>query len=329
MNVGINPRKSAGTIIVAALLALLFLANPVFARMVGEALPIRNRIQWQGNGGYCGETSLQESALYYGIYASQWWIRNVIDPTQNNDLVELDEWALVLAALGLEADVFPTESIDPPQYEAFELWAKKHLARKHPVITTCYIAGGPPDNPVDHIVTLTAFIASGLDVYSSDDLFILNHHLAQTTYGLPGAPFAFAQRTRWLFDERAMTGPGATYLYAIQKEADYGLAITGTSNRSPAARPVRVEVDRIDEPDLIQGELPVQLSAEITVEGLTPGITYVLYRYNDPAMVPMKNYSSHPYSSKVVFQATHEKETLLDTIASDGVAVFRCVPRRL
>jgi hypothetical protein len=328
MSVGRNPRKSVGTITVTALLALLFLANPIAAKMVGESLPIRNRIQWVENGGYCGETSLQESALYYGIYASQWWIRNVIDPTQNNELVELEEWALVLAALGLEADVFPTERIDPPQYKVFELWAKKHLARKHPVITTSYVAGVTSDNPVDHLITLTAFMAARLDAYSSDDLFILNHHLAQTTYGLPGAPFAFAQRTRWLFDERAMTGPGATYMYAIQKETDYGLAITGTSNRSSAARPVRVEVDRIDEPNLINGELPVQLAAEITVEKLTPGTSYVLYRYNDPAMVPTKNYSAHPYSSKKVFKATHERNTLQDTISSDGVAVFRCVPSR-
>jgi len=72
-------------------------------------------------------------------------------------------------------------------------------------------------------------------------------------------------------------------------------------HRSPEVLPVHVEVDRIDEPNLINGEPPVQLNAKIAVESLTPGRTYVLYRYNDPAMVPTRNYADHPCSNKVAF----------------------------
>ena len=309
-------------------IALSLCASLLPAGAASATLPIRNRIQWLENNGYCGETSLQECALYFGIYASQFCIRDLIDPTQQNDLVELEEWARVLDALGLKAVVFPTDRVAAPQYKVFEVWAKQQLARRHPVIATCYFFNGTPpaDDPVDHIVTLTSFTAANLTAYSPDDAFVFNHHIPRTTEGLPGAPAAFAQRAKWLFDLRSMTGPGAIYGYAIQKEVNYALAIAGTTNESPFARPVRVELDRIGEPNVIAGEEPALLAAEIKIESLTPGVTYVLYRYNDPATVPAAHYAARPSDSKVVFKATASTHTLTDAIPSKSVAIFRCLP---
>jgi hypothetical protein len=290
-----------------------------------ESLPIRNRTQWLENNGYCGETSLQECALYFGIYASQAWIRNVIDPTQANDLVELEEWAKVLPALGLKAEYFPTDQIEAPQYKAFEIWAKQQLARKRPVITTCYLPFGSLD-PVDHIITLTGFSSDQICSFSDTDSFTFTHHLAQTTSGLPGAPFSFHQQARWLFDDRSMSGPGAIYGYAIQKEVNYALAVVGTGNTSPQARPVRVELDRITEPNVVGGESPEPLQAEITIEDLAPGRAYVLYQYDNPAKVPINRYAFKPCSRQIHFKATDTTHRLQETIPSNGVAVFRCLP---
>ncbi len=310
------------TVSILSIVTFITLASSIQA---SEALPIRNRIQWLENNGYCGETSLQECALYYGIYASQAYIRGIYDPTQQNDLVELEEWAVVLAKLGLKPDYFPTDKIVPPQYKTFEVWAKRQLSLKRPVISTCYI-GGPGNDPVDHIITLSSFTAATTTTYSDADLFTFNHHLGQTTDGLPGAPAAFALQAKWLFDERSMAGPGKLYGYAIQKEVDYGIAIIGTTNTSVYNRPVRLELDRINEPNLVTGEKPVALNAEISIGGLTPKATYVLYRYDDPAKVPTTSYSSKPSASKVTFKATSTVQTLQDTILSSGVAVFRCLP---
>ncbi len=307
------------------------------ALLAGEsaALPIRNRSQWQENNGYCGEMSLQECALYFGIYASQAHIRAVFDPTQQNDLVQISEWVQTLDALGLQAEFFPTKETPTPQYKAFSVWAKKHLARNRPVITTCYIAGIETDdstsilentNKVDHIITLTGFVADDLLEYSSDDTFTFNHHIDKITSGLPGAPFAFSQRARWLFDTRAMKGGGATYGYAIQKEVNYGLAITGVIGETKDERPVRLELDRITEPNIIAGEKPMALKAAIRVENLTPGLKYVLYRYNDPAAVPLKNHAEQPAASRISFQASGRVEKFNDSIPSDGVAIYRCLP---
>jgi len=305
-----------------SILTIIILATNIHA---SEALPIRNRLQWLENNGYCGETSLQECALYFGIYASQAYIRSIYDPTQQNDLVELEEWAVVLAKLGLKPDYFPTDKIAPPQYKTFEVWAKRQLALKRPVISTCYI-GGPGEDPVDHIITLSGFAAPTTTTYSDADLFVINHHLGQITEGLPGAPAAFALHAKWLFDERSMAGPGRLYGYAIQKEVDYGIAIVGTTNTSVYTRPARLELDRISEPNLVVGKTPVLLNAEISISALTPGASYVLYRYNDPAKVPTTSYASKPSDSRVTFKATGSTHLIRDTILSNGVAIFRCAP---
>jgi hypothetical protein len=284
-----------------------------------SALPVRNRIQWLENNGYCGETSLQEIALYFGTYASQARIRAIYDPSQQNDLVELEEWAQVLPALGLKADVFPTEALPAPQFHAYAAWMKRHLEARHPVIVTGYVfEQRDTENPVDHIMTASGYVGCAVAGYSDDDTFIINDHYRSTA--------AFALQARWLFDTRDMQANGATYGLSIQKEYNYGLAITGTTNRSPFALPVRLELDRIDEPNLISGESPADFAATVTVEGLLPGKVYVLYRYNDPTKVPVANYTAAPHDGAVSFRARQPVQSFPASIRSDRVVTFRCLP---
>jgi hypothetical protein len=123
-----------------------------------------------------------------------------------------------------------------------------------------------------------------------------------------------------------MEGPGAIYGYAIPKEVNYGIAITGTSNRDRSALPVSVELDRIDEPNLIVGRRPVMCNAEITVRSLTPGVSYVLCRYNDPARVPLRNLKASSADAHFAFKARSASHVINDSISSDGIAIYRCVP---
>jgi hypothetical protein len=284
-----------------------------------SALPIRNRLQWIENNGYCGETSIQECALYYGTYASQAYIRGVFDPAQQDDLVQVEEWKQVLARLGLKAEFFPTEKTPQPQYRRYATWMKQHLAARHPVITTCYIFEyRETDNPVDHFMTVTGFVGAEPGRYSDNDLFVFNDHYR--------SPAAYALQARWAFDTRSMAENGATYGIAIQKEQNYGLAITGTSNRSRHALPVQLELDRIDEPNLVNHEARVEFAATVTVKGLTPGKKYTLYRYNDPQKVPTLGYAAAPSDERMTFKATALVQTFPAKIPSDSVAVFRCLP---
>jgi len=50
-------------------------------------LDIPPRAQWQNNNGYCGECSIQQCALYFGVYVSQFRAREIIDPTQEQDVL--------------------------------------------------------------------------------------------------------------------------------------------------------------------------------------------------------------------------------------------------
>ncbi len=312
-----SSRRLLGALLAAALAAAALPAS-VEASI---ALPIRNRLQWLENAGYCGEVSLQECALYYGTYVSQAYIRGLYDPSQQNDLVQLEEWAVVLPALGLKADVFPNETTPAPQYKAYAEWMKRHLEARHPVIVTCYLFEGRESaDPVDHIMTASGWTGTSMNGYNDDDTFIINDHYR--------SPAAFALQARWLFDTRAMAENGTVYGISLQKEVNYGLAITGTTNRSAEARPVRVELDRIDEPNLIAPtpETPVDLAATVTVSGLTIGKSYVIYRYNDPARVPTKNYAAAPRDGATRFKASKTTQSFPASIRSDGVAVFRCLP---
>lgn len=310
-------RRLVGALLAGAI-AVAAAPTPVAA---SAALPIRNRLQWLENAGYCGEASLQECALYYGTYVSQAYIRSIFDPSQQNDLVELEEWAVVLPALGLKAEAFPTETTPAPQYKAYAAWMKRHLEARRPVIVTCYLfEGRASDDPVDHIMTASGWAGASVNGYSDDDTFIINDHYR--------SPAAFALQARWLFDTRAMADNGTIYGISLQKEVNYGLAITGTTNRAPEARTVRVELDQIDEPNLIikTPEAPIDFAATVTVSGLTIGKTYVLYRYNDPAKVPTAKYAAAPNDGATRFKATKTTQTFPAAIRSDGVAIFRCLP---
>ncbi|MDD2769094.1 MAG: hypothetical protein PHT19_10180, partial [Methylococcus sp.] len=68
----------------AGLLALAFgaaLAQPVsIPEKYAYSHGIPPRLQWDGNYGYCGETSLISAGLHFGQYASQYTVRALASP---------------------------------------------------------------------------------------------------------------------------------------------------------------------------------------------------------------------------------------------------------
>ena len=51
------------------------------------SLPIPPRLQWDELDGYCGECSIQQAALYFGTYVSQYVCRAIINPNQKSQLL--------------------------------------------------------------------------------------------------------------------------------------------------------------------------------------------------------------------------------------------------
>lgn len=282
-------------------------------------LPIPPRIQWEELSGYCGECSIQQSALYYGTYISEYACRSIINPNQKSQYLVGVHEAKVLSALRLTYSMFDHSKVTKPEYQGYFLWIKQQLNMKRPVMIVCFVSD-LDDPQYDHIMLATGFTSIDVTAYHASDKLYFNDNFSKTVIG---------RSASMLNDNRKMLANGRLFDFCIPTDMDYGCAITGIQDSSGATLPVRMELNRNDEPNLIQKKSPVNLSAVLTVSGLQIGNKYALFRYNDYAKVPLKNYSKSTYSSVVNFVAKKTTETFSQTILSNGVAIFRCLPAGL
>ena len=115
-------------------------------------LPIAPRQQWNENNGYCGETSIQSCALYFGTYVSQYRVRAFINPDQQSQLLIGVNEQTALRALHLTFEQW--NSRNPiPQWQNYLAWVKRSIQKGNPVIGTMYIKG-MTDLDYDHIVPI-------------------------------------------------------------------------------------------------------------------------------------------------------------------------------
>jgi hypothetical protein len=282
----------------------------------GQVLDIPPRLQWDEKNGYCGECSVQQILLFFGGYASQYKIREIFDPTQRRDLW-VENNGPVLKALRLTSEQWDYNQAKP-QYKAFLVWMKKHIRRGHPVIMGVYYWDpDEPDPAYDHVVPAIGAASKDFSRYLPEDTLTFNDNYT---------PRSFTRRFSTLYDTRSMEHNGARYEYCIPQAVDYGCAVTGIRDDEKETRPVRVKVDRWDEPDPWRGQPPATLRATVTVRSLTAGGTYVLLRYDDYRKVPVKGFLSSAYSSSRTFTATGATAVFNDSFKSNGIAIYRCVP---
>jgi hypothetical protein len=279
-------------------------------------LPIPPRLQWPDRAGYCGECAIQQAALYYGNYVSQFVCRHVIDPEQQQDVLVQVNADRVLAALRLKYEDFPTEETATPQYKPYLEWTKRHLNLGHPVILTVYDRNETARD-YDHIVLATGFKAKSVQGYRSSDILIFNDMFD-----------AKAQRRefRTLHDTREMQTNGAAHDFCIPHEYNFGCAITGLADNRQDLLPVRVQVDRNDEPDVVDDERPVTLKLNVTVRDLKAGASYVVYRFDDYKQLPAGDDHKAKAISQKRFVAEREVYEFADACQSDSAAFYRCLP---
>ena len=278
-------------------------------------LDIPPRKQWDNNNGYCGECSIQQIALYFGTYISQYHARAIIDPTQRQDVWVPENSGPIFDALRLTYTAWNSSS-PTPQYQAYLVWAKDHLQQGHPVIIDVFVQG-ESDPAYDHIMPATGFSSVNTNFYQAADTLTFNDNYETTPY---------TRTFGSLYDTRAMSGNGAVYEYCIPRDIDYGCAVTGIKDTSGTALPVSLKVNRWDEPNLSLGAMPVQLTATIQVRTLAVSNLYALLRYNSTSAVPTTGYLTSAYSTSTVFTATNSIQTFTDRFMSDGTVTYRCVP---
>jgi hypothetical protein len=296
------------------LFLLLLLSVKQVNAQVSCMLNIKPRIQWPNNDGYCGENSIQACGLYYGNYISEGLCRTVA----GGELL-----LYVNDTTALEAFSFTYKEWNPnantPQYTTYLNWVKQYLYNKQPVIIAVYVSG-MTDPDYDHIIPAIGFKATNVNTYTATDSLTYNSNFDTV-------PFTRVFST--LYATRAQAGNSAFFPYYIPKNVDYAVAVTGNKDPNHFTKPVHIDLDSNDEPNVSLGANPCVLKATITADSLTSGQSYALLRYNNYQTVPSLTFTPAGASSVVYFTATATTKTLADTFMSNTAVFYRCVPYTL
>ena len=281
------------------------------AGQVNVLLDIPGRLQWDNDNGYCGETSVQMAALFYGNYISQ----DVCRTVAGGELLIAENDAATLDAFSFQYDEWDYNQ-PTPQYQNYLVWVKQHLNNRHPVIITVFVQG-MDDPDYDHIIPAIGCNASNANTYNGTDQLMFND-CYDSLY--------FTRSFASIWDTRSMNGNGALYEYCIPKDVDYGIALTGIRDAQHITRPVHLAVDSWDEPNVTLGELPKLLHAVIRIDSLTTGNKYALLRYNNYQNVPSSNFNPVSADTKIYFTAAGSVATFTDSFLSNAAVFYRCIP---
>lgn len=286
----------------------------------GEILPIPGRKQWDNRHGYCGSCSIQQSALFFGNWVSQDVVRKSIG---DQELLPGINEAKAARALMFSADDWNgDDKKGQKQYEDFMVWVRAHLLQKHPVVIAFYLSECS-DSDYDHIMPAIGIQTAYDDsAYHADDVLVINNNYRNDSIAHSFDDFKGTRKSC----ARTEDDGGC-----IPKKVDYGVAIQGVRDTNGETLPVQLSVDRWDEPNVVTGEHPVDLTGTLTATGLSHGESYLLLRYKDASDVPAKNFdsaSSQKAAEKVLpFTASGSAWTYTDTLAipSSGSAFYRLV----
>lgn len=312
--------------------------------------PLPPRIQWNANYGYCGETSFISAGLSYGQYLSQYDARAI---ASNNAPQNRSSSQLLLgvndvaAAKAMHLAATPFNTAAQTSTAAFLTWVKANVIAGRPVVmgvfmnqsrfygTTNLNAG---DAEYDHIVIATGITSThpltGPAVYYADDILTFNDNglWTGTPTGQPQNTFSCSFGT--FVASRQQANAKTAAVYSLKNGGNYGIAITGVIDLSRETVPVRLTTS-------VNAELPAiaknsttrpaakPVTLTVTVSGLTPGVTYNLYRYTSMAAVPDSNINANAakaaqkWTVKIASGSTY---TMTQTINSNEIAVYRAVP---
>jgi hypothetical protein len=280
-------------------------------------LPIPPRVQWNNSDGYCGETSIQSIALYYGTWASEELIRTLAGGTQV--LIGTNS-PQVLTALQFTFNEWDN-SVAQPQFQGFFVWLKGNLALGYPGYFGAYLTDGNDDPDYDHIMPATGIAYTSLTTYDPSDVLTYNDNFGDQ----------ITRPASMLSATRASCAYSSTQGGCIPQNVDFGIAVTGIVDPQHVTFPVSITVASSSEPNVSTGDSPVAMNATVTVSGLAAGSKYSLLRYDDYTTVPAGGtsaaFASSPFTHKTDFTATAGTWTLADpdTFQSDGSATYRCI----
>lgn len=291
--------------------------------LAAGVLAIPPRLQWPNDHGYCGETSLQAIGLYYGAWISQ----KVIRETAGGEMLLGANAELAARKLRFQCEAWPGGK-SAADCSGFVVWLKSRLLDGYPAIVGVYLRGDGHDDPdYDHIVPVVGVRTAQADSRRFDgrDRLVFHNNFSLEPIERP-VDTLFATRSACASD---VEGGGC-----IPKKRVYALVIKGIVDPAKATFPVRMTVERWDEPNVSLGAEPVPMRAAVTVTGLERGRTYALLRYDSvqdlPASGGVGEYLASNYARKTEFIAATATCTARDPepFRSDGAVFYRCVQVR-
>lgn len=274
-------------------------------------LDIPPRRQWINKNGYCGASSIQQIALYYGAYISQDICRKTIG---DKEILLYKNEAEVLDALSFTYDRW--NNIRPsPQYKDHLVWIKKHLNNGSPVIITTYMRGLSYEG-YDHIMAAIGYESSDVSKFNNNDVLIFNDCLYNKNMY-----YKFSE----VWNTRDVQTSNIKNMYGIPDDHNFACAVTGIKDDHGVTLPVHLSVDSWTEPNVACGSKPIKFNGTAKISNLETGCEYILLRYDDYKKVPSKNFTPKEADKVFRFRASGETHNINDTFMSGSVAIYRCI----
>ena len=297
--------------------------------------------QWIDNGGYCGSWAIQRATLAKGAWISQQQVRDHTvaspgaPPSHDHEILSpnIDE---ALRRLKLKAEGFDYHNSPTPQQPAYFKWLKAHLVQRNPVVWMIMWDGQRypaynmtlPSGVHGHIEPVIGIMSNhpltDTSVYP-DDTFVHYTDNGDDTIYKPQSTLSGdwsargAATAQCHHGSRYCIGP-YSYGWAIEGFLDEA----GSSEATPAAVPASLKVDPWErEPDFRQHEEPIQLSGTLTVEQLSTGRQYSIYRWDS-----VEEAFTYKAAYKIAsFKADKDTFVYKDTKTfwNNGTTYYRCV----
>lgn len=313
-----------------------------------RVLDVKPRLQWRSGGGYCGELSLQTSALNFGAWISQSVARRAAsrgeghgDPSGGYEILPSNV-AESARNLGLLFDEWD-HAQPKPQSEAFKRWLKAHLVQGHPIVWFPILQGDshdpygrwhfdtPNGGAFDHVEPMWGIGSNhplnDTTVYDDDWIVHGSDHDYKSYYRFINS---LQDDTRMMGNcGIARPGFGKNQMYpCFFDQVTYGLAVKGLN--VTGGLPVTLSVDRRDEPDVRGdsprgGSPPAQLHGTVNVSGLDAGKHYVLYRYAGAVHLPAgPSFEESSFEQRTPFTAVSSSWVFRDPapIVSSGSTYY-------
>ena len=310
--------------------------------------PIGPRLQWNENYGYCGEVSLISAGLYYGQYISQYDARALASPGIGQNLFSSQLLLGIndqLAAASMHLNAVEWNTAGETSSKKFVAWLKQNVTAGYPVaigvFVNEYLFYGNTDpqagsSSYDHVVPVTGVgsrqaLQDGK--YRAADMIIFNDNGEWSQGGNP--PYIFTYKAGSFLNDRAGANSPTGSIYSLPNTGqNYGLAVTGVMDTNHDTMRVQVTTSVNDEePEIQNGSnsrppaSPVTLT--VTVSGLTPGVSYTLYRYTDFSSVPNDRFNANAGNASESWPiniGSGSSAVITETIMSDEMAIYRAVP---